>query len=166
MGTPEDDGWINAEDYDGYIPFESDEENEKRLAALRQKKDAEGSGDELPFGNFEDGSGTKQVYNSDDIVGDCPACGTHVIEREKGFFCDNMECHFALWKNNRFFEAIGKEMTRQVADDLLNCGTVKLENCVSKRTGNKFNCFVDLSVDEEQRPHFEIRFPERKRRRE
>ena len=77
-----------------------------------------------------------------------------------------MECHFALWKNNRFFEAIGKEMTRQVADDLLNCGTVKLENCVSKRTGNKFNCFVDLSVDEEQRPHFEIRFPERKRRRE
>ena len=22
MGTPEDDGWINAEDYDGYIPFE------------------------------------------------------------------------------------------------------------------------------------------------
>ena len=30
MGTPEDDGWINAEDYDGYIPFESEEENEKR----------------------------------------------------------------------------------------------------------------------------------------
>ena len=73
-----------------------------------------------------------------------------------------MECHFALWKNNRFFQAIGKEMTREVADDLLNCGTVKLENCVSKRTGNKFNCYVDLTFDEEKRPHFEIRFPKRK----
>ena len=142
MGTPEDDGWINAEDYDGYIPFESEEENEKRLAALHEKQ---------------------AVAN---IVGDCPACGTHVIEREKGFFCDNMECHFALWKNNRFFQAIGKEMTREVADDLLNCGTVKLENCVSKRTGNKFSCYVDLTLDEEERPHFEIRFPQKKRRRE
>ena len=65
MGTPEDDGWINAEDYDGYIPFESEEENEKRLAALHEKQAAA------------------------NIVGDCPACGTHVIEREKGFFCDN-----------------------------------------------------------------------------
>ena len=142
MGTPEDDGWINAEDYDGYIPFESEEENEKRLAALHEKQDAA------------------------NIVGDCPACGAHVIEREKGFFCDNMECHFALWKNNRFFQAIGKEMTREVADDLLNCGTVKLENCVSKRTGNKFSCYVDLTLDEEERPHFEIRFPQKKRRRE
>jgi len=142
MGTPEDDRWINAEDYDGYIPFESKEENEKRLAALHEKQAAA------------------------NIVGDCPACGTHVIEREKGFFCDNMECHFALWKNNRFFQAIGKEMTREVADDLLNCGTVKLENCVSKRTGNKFSCYVDLTLDEEERPHFEIRFPQKKRRRE
>ena len=167
MGTQEDDGWVNAEDYDGYIPFESKEENEKRLAALHERQAAAAdANDELPFGNFDYGSGSRQTYSNDDIVGDCPVCGTHVIDREKGFFCDNMECHFALWKNNRFFEAIGKEMTRQVADDLLNCGTVKLENCVSKRTGNKFNCFVDLSVDEEQRPHFEIRFPERKRRRE
>ena len=167
MGTQEDDGWVNAEDYDGYIPFESKEENEKRLAALHERQAAAAdANDELPFGNFDDGSGSRQTYSNDDIVGDCPVCGTHVIDREKGFFCDNMECHFALWKNNRFFEAIGKEMTRQVADDLLNCGTVKLENCVSKRTGNKFNCFVDLSVDEEQRPHFEIRFPERERRRE
>ena len=32
MGTQEDDGWVNAEDYDGYIPFESKEENEKCCA--------------------------------------------------------------------------------------------------------------------------------------
>ncbi len=134
MGTTDDDGWTVAKD------------------------------DELPFGNFDDGSGTTQAYSEDEIVGVCPVCGNHVVDREKGFFCNNMECSFALWKNNRFFESIGKEMTREVADDLLNCGTVKLDNCVSKRTGNKFNCYIDLSIDEEQRPHFEIRFPKKKSR--
>ena len=127
-------------------------------------KDAADFGDELPFGNFDDGSGTKQAYAPDDVVGNCPVCGAHIVAREKGFLCNNMECRFGLWKNNRFFEAIGKEMTREVADELLNCGTVKLDGCKSKRTGNSFNCYVDLTVDEEQRPHFEIRFPQRKKK--
>lgn len=135
MGTV-DDGWMDAADF----------------------------GDELPFGNFEDGSGTKQAYGEEEIVGACPVCGAHVVEREKGFFCNDMECNFALWKNNRFFQAIGKEMTREVADDLVNCGTVKLIDCKSQRTGNTFSCYVDLTTDEEGNAHFEIRFPKRKRR--
>ncbi len=135
MGTV-DDGWMDAADF----------------------------GEELPFGNFDDGSGTKQAYTGDDIVGSCPVCGSHVVEREKGFFCNNMDCKFALWKDNRFFQSIGKEMTREVADNLVNCGTVKLLDCKSQRTGNTFSCYVDLTTDEEGKAHFEIRFPERKRR--
>ena len=129
-------------------------------------KDASDFADELPFGSFEDGSGTTQAYEADDIVGNCPVCGTHVVEREKGFFCNNMDCNFALWKNNRFFQAIGKEMTREVADDLVNGGTVKLIDCKSQRTGNTFSCYVDLTTDEEGKAHFEIRFPKGGRRRE
>ena len=45
MGTV-DDGWMDAADF----------------------------GEELPFGNFDDGSGTKQAYTGDDIVGSCPVC--------------------------------------------------------------------------------------------
>ena len=68
MGTQEDDGWVNAEDYDGYIPFESKEENEKRLAALHERQAAAAdANDELPFGNFDDGSGSRQTYSNDDI---------------------------------------------------------------------------------------------------
>ena len=124
--------------------------------------DAADFGNELPFGNFDDGSGTKQSYGDDDIVGQCPVCGSHVVEREKGFLCNNMDCSFALWKNNRFFQAIGKEMTREVADDLVNGGTVKLTDCKSQRTGNTFSCYVDLTTDEEGKAHFKIRFPKRK----
>lgn len=129
-------------------------------------KDASDFADELPFGNFDDGSGTTQAYATDDVIGNCPVCGTSVVEREKGFFCNNMDCNFALWKNNRFFQAIGKEMTREVADDLVNCGTVKLLDCKSQRTGNTFSCYVDLTTDEEGKAHFEIRFPKGGRRRE
>ena len=125
--------------------------------------DASNCKDELPFGNFEDGSGTTESYDTADVIGVCPVCGTHVVERDRGFFCNNMDCSFALWKNNRFFETIGKEMTREIAEALVECGTVKLDGCVSKRTGNTFNCYVDLTTDEEQRPHFEIRFPKRKK---
>ncbi len=129
-------------------------------------KNASDFADELPFGNFDDGSGNTQTYEDDDVIGNCPVCGASVVEREKGFFCNNMDCGFALWKNNRFFQAIGKEMTREVADDLVNCGTVKLLDCRSQRTGNTFSCYVDLTTDEEGKAHFEIRFPKGGRRRE
>ena len=35
MGNVNDDGWISADDYDGDIPFLSDEENRMRAAARK-----------------------------------------------------------------------------------------------------------------------------------
>ena len=40
-----------------------------------------------------------------EAVGVCPRCGAPVFEGKKGFFCDNRECSFALWKDNRFFSS-------------------------------------------------------------
>ena len=140
MGTVDDDGWINAEDYDGYIPFLSDEENEEN-ARKRAEKAANAN-----------------------VVGVCPCCGTNVVEKDMAYFCDNMDCSFALWKDNKFFQAIGKEMTRDVAEDLLNCGTVKLMGCKSRKTGKTFNCYVDITYDDEGRVQYEIRFPKKKYR--
>ena len=39
-------------------------------------------------------------------IGICPCCGQHVIERQKGYSCENRGCNFVLWKQNRFFEAL------------------------------------------------------------
>ena len=33
------------------------------------------------------------------IIGVCPNCGKPVVEREKGWFCENRECRFVLWKD-------------------------------------------------------------------
>lgn len=57
-------------------------------------------------------------------VGVCPVCGSSVTERQKGFFCSKRECHFALWKNSRYFESIGKSLTSAVAQKLLSNGEV------------------------------------------
>jgi hypothetical protein len=159
-----DDGWISADEYDGDIPFLSDEENRMRALASQAKADAS-SDDELPFGSFDDNEKV-EVPEINSVIGECPCCGSQIVDRERAFFCNNYDCSFALWKNNRFFQAISKEMTREVAEELLNCGTVRLDGCKSVRTGNSFNCYVDLSVDEEGRAQFAIRFPKKKYRRQ
>ena len=41
--------------------------------------------------------------NGGEAVGTCPRCGGTVYEGKKGFFCDNRDCAFALWKDNKFF---------------------------------------------------------------
>lgn len=39
--------------------------------------------------------------NGREAVGTCPRCGGTVYEGKKGFFCDNRDCSFALWKDNK-----------------------------------------------------------------
>ena len=41
------------------------------------------------------------------VIGVCPNCGKSVVEREKGWFCENRECRFVLWKDNAFFKRLG-----------------------------------------------------------
>lgn len=120
-------------------------------------------GEELPFGSFDDSENIVTTEPASDVIGKCPHCGCDVVDRDKAFFCSNYECNFALWKNNRFFESITKSMTREVAEELLKTGKVKLDGCKSVRTGNTFNCIVKMNLDEDQRAQFKIEFPKRKR---
>ena len=42
-----------------------------------------------------------------------------LYEGKKGFFCDNRDCAFALWKDNKFFTSKKKTITKSVAVALL-----------------------------------------------
>ena len=92
------------------------------------------------------------------VIGSCPACGSEVTEGRKGWFCKNKACRFALWKNSRFFEALGKQMDSVTAEKLLKDGRVYLKNCRSKKTGNMYNTTVLLTTDEEGRAVFKLEF--------
>ena len=89
-------------------------------------------------------------------VGVCPVCGSSVTERQKGFFCSKRECHFALWKNSRYFESIGKSLTSAVAQKLLSNGEVKLKGCKSAKTGRMYDATVVMTVTEEGKPQFTL----------
>ena len=91
-------------------------------------------------------------------VGVCPLCGGPVEERGKGYFCGQKPCGFALWKNNRYFESIGKSLTAPVVEKLLGDGRVKLRRCKSRRTGNTFDAVVVMTVGDRGRPEFKLEF--------
>lgn len=91
-------------------------------------------------------------------IGICPCYGQHVVERQKGYSCGNRGCNFVLWKQNKFFEALGKKMTKQIASKLLSDGKVALKGCKSKKTGNTYDTTVVMKVDENQRAVFELNF--------
>ncbi len=91
-------------------------------------------------------------------IGACPCCGSSVIEKSKGFFCESNDCKFALWKDNRFFDSLSKKLNKQMAVDLLSKGKVKLKKCRSVKTGKTYNCTVNMTVNENGSPQFGLEF--------
>ena len=92
------------------------------------------------------------------VVGTCPHCGSEVAEREKGFFCVSRECRFVIWKDNAFFNRLGKHPTRQVVDKLLRDGRARLKDCKSQRTGKTYNATVMLTTEADGRAKFNLEF--------
>ena len=91
------------------------------------------------------------------IVGVCPNCGANVVEREKGWFCENRECRFALWKDNAYFKRLGKHLDGRMVDKLLRDGRVRLKDCRSAK-GKTYNATVLLSCESDGRSKFSLEF--------
>ena len=92
-----------------------------------------------------------------EIIGKCPRCGGNVAEGKKGFFCENDGCRFGLWKDNRFFAAKKKTLTKAVAAALLKDGRVRLTGCYSEKTGKTYDATVVLE-DTGERVNFKLEF--------
>ena len=99
-----------------------------------------------------------KAANGAPVVGTCPHCGSEVAEREKGFFCSNRECRFVIWKDNAFFNRLGKRPTRQVVDKLLRDGRARLKDCKSQRTGKTYNASVLMTTEADGRAKFSLEF--------
>ena len=99
-----------------------------------------------------------KAANGVPVVGTCPHCGSEVAEREKGFFCASRECRFVIWKDNAFFNRLGKRPTRQVVDKLLRDGRARLKDCKSQRTGKTYNATVLLTTEADGRAKLSLEF--------
>ena len=93
----------------------------------------------------------------EDVVGKCPRCGTNVEERKRGFFCQNPNCRFVLWKNSRFFEVKKKKLDKATAAALLKFGQVPLKGCYSEKTGKTYDATA-IMVDKGDKVDFKLEF--------
>ncbi len=102
--------------------------------------------------------------NKREAVGTCPRCGGTVYEGQKGFFCDNQDCAFALWKDNKFFSSKKKSITKSVAAALLKEGRIFMSGLYSEKTGKTYDAVVLLDDTGGKYVNFKLEFPAKKGR--
>lgn len=92
-------------------------------------------------------------------IGKCPKCGGNVVERNKGFFCTNPDCHFALWKEDAFLKSFGKKYTAGMVKNVLSKGRTPLKGCKSKKNpGKTFDATLCVQFDENGKPKYQLAF--------
>ena len=91
-------------------------------------------------------------------IGKCPNCGAAVVEKQKGFFCENRVCRFGLWKDNRLLMSGGKPPARELIQKLLADGYVEVKDLISKN-GKRYKAVVMIDCSDDGnariRPVFE-----------
>ena len=90
-----------------------------------------------------------EVPEGAEEIGKCPVCGNPVIEGEKGFGCTNWKngCKYTIWKNDKFIEAMGKKVTKEMVELLLKNGKVGFRNLKSRK-GTYFSAYLRYEKDE------------------
>jgi len=107
------------------------------------------------------GTGVRVGFAPRESIGKCPRCENNVTENSKGFCCASEQCKFALWKDNRFFTAKKKQLTKDVAVALLNEGQISMKGLHSERTGKTYNATIFLADNPDGYPGFRMEFEKR-----
>ena len=95
--------------------------------------------------NYKVVSGAEVLFPSGrEVIGRCPRCGSEVTESRKGFFCENHDCHFALWRDNKFFKMKHMTLMKTQAVELLKSGKVFVKGLYSEKTGKLYDAWVVL----------------------
>ena len=109
-------------------------------------------------GTYQVIKGTEYLFSPPrEVVGRCPRCGGEVAEMQKGFFCQDETCRFAIWKNNKWWAAKKKQPTKAVVAALLKDGRARLTGCYSEKTGKTYDATVVLE-DDGQYANFKLEF--------
>ena len=108
--------------------------------------------------NYEAVKGAENLMSDHKRIGACPHCQADVLEKQKGWFCNNPECRFVLWKDNAFFKSIGKHLSSGMVEKMLADGRIRLKGCKSQRSGKNYNATLILSTEENGKANFNLEF--------
>ena len=96
-----------------------------------------------------------------EVVGKCPRCGGEIAEMQKGFFCQDQSCKFAIWKNNNWWAAKRKQPTKAIVAALLKDGRARVTGLYSEKSGKTYDATVVLE-DTGQYVNFKLDFDRQK----
>lgn len=91
---------------------------------------------------YEKSRGNRVKVTRKVSVGNCPRCGSPVIENSKAFSCSagGDKCGFFIFKQDK---RIGRSYKADEIAELLSKGKVTLKNCTSSK-GNKYSAVFSL----------------------
>ena len=113
-------------------------------------------------GTYQAIKGTEYLFTPPrEVVGKCPRCGGDVAELQKGFFCQNEGCKFAIWKNSKWWEMKRKQPTKAIVMALLKDGRAHVRGLYSEKTGKTYDATVVLE-DDGQYANFKLAFDRQK----
>ena len=96
-----------------------------------------------------------------EVVGKCPRCGGEIAEMQKGFFCQDKSCNFAIWKNNKWWAMKKKQPTKAIVAALLKSGRARVTGLYSEKSGKTYDATVVLE-DTGQYVNFKLDFDRQK----
>lgn len=93
----------------------------------------------------------ENTQSNKEVIGECPRCGKRIFENKKSFYCegykDEPKCSFSLWKEDKFFGARGKKITKSIAQKLLKNGQAEVNGLKSK-AGKDYDAIFIMEVGE------------------
>ena len=107
--------------------------------------------------------GQKLFAPEKEIIGYCPRCGKPVYEGKKNFACSDRACSFVLWKQDRFWTSRKKELTKNMAADLLKRGRTAVKGLWSEKRGSTYDAVVVMEDTRGKFVKFKMEFPKQKK---
>jgi len=103
-------------------------------------------------------SENKELFaNNKEIIGTCPKCGEKIYESKVNYYCSNKGCDFTLFKNNKYFASMRKEVTKTIAKALFTQGCVNMTGLYSVKKNSTFDATIIMTING-QYPQFSMEF--------
>lgn len=87
---------------------------------------------------------SKVSRNGGEVIGTCPRCDKNIVVTPKAYSCEDRNCGFVIWKNDKFFEKARKPLTKEMAASLIKNGKIAVKGLYSEKSGKNYDATVCL----------------------